>query len=133
MNKRKYTILIWILLFSFLLLSSFKIYHCPIKYIFGLSCPTCGITRAIICVVQLKFLESFYYYLFWPLILVIFIIYILYKLKKIFISKRHVMLILYIFCFLNLIYYFYRLFSGSSVVYFDFYESLLYKIISLCN
>jgi len=131
MNKKKYVFLILLLLFSTLLLSIFKIYHCPIKYIFGLSCPTCGMTRALVCALQLNFLKSFDYYLFWPVVIFILVIYILKVLKKISINNKTMLLILYIFCFVDLIYYFYRLFNGSDIVYFDFYESQLYRFINM--
>ena len=129
--KFKSAISVCILLFVFLILSIFKIYCCPLKYIFGLSCPTCGITRAIVYAFQLNFLTAFHYHLFWPIVIIGFVIYLLYDAKKIHVSKKTMILIANVFCILNLIYYFYRLFNGSEIVYFDFTESLLYKIINI--
>lgn len=131
MNKRKTTLLIYLTLFIILILSILKLYVCPIKYLFGLSCPTCGMTRALINAFQFNFKEAFYYHLFWPFLLIGFIVHILYTFNIIKINKKYIYICLYILCFLNLIYYFYRLFNGSDVVYFDFSESLLYKILNL--
>ena len=127
MNKKKSLILVIIILLIILLLSIFKIYHCPIKYIFGLSCPTCGLTRALISAFQLKFIDAFYYHLFWPFAIICLFLYILYYFRII-VNKKKMMNFFYIICFLNTIYYFYRLFNGSNIVYFNFNESLLYKI-----
>ena len=107
------------------------LYKCPFKYVLGLSCPMCGMTRAVLCALQLKFKEAFYYHLFWPFVIIYFIIFLLYNLKILKINKKYFFISLYIICSLNLIYYFYRLFNGSDIVYFDFTESLLYKILNL--
>ena len=104
---------------------------CPIAEALGIPCPTCGMTRALVCALQLNFLKSFDYYLFWPVVIFILVIYILKVLKKISINNKTMLLILYIFCFVDLIYYFYRLFNGSDIVYFDFYESQLYRFINM--
>ena len=37
------------------------LYHCPFSYLFGLSCPGCGMTRAFFSLLQLRFAEAFYY------------------------------------------------------------------------
>ena len=69
--------------------------------------------------------------MFWPVVVIGFIVYILNELKVIKIRKSNVLLIAYIFSFMNIIYYFYRLFEKSSVIYFNFTESLIYKIITI--
>lgn len=131
MNKMKKNIFVYILLCIIFILSILKIYYCPLKYFFGLSCPTCGLTRAILYALQFNFSKAFYYHLFWPFVIIGFIIYLLYDFKIIKINKKYLLFISIIICFLNLIYYFYRLFNGSSIVYFDFTESLIYKILNL--
>lgn len=42
---------------------------CPIKYIFGVSCPGCGMTRATLSALRLDFAMAFYYHPLWPLVL----------------------------------------------------------------
>lgn len=49
---------------------------CPIKFLTGISCPGCGMTRAVLAAIQLKFHEAFYYHpLFFlvPLIMVLYL------------------------------------------------------------
>lgn len=132
MKKIKSITLIYIFLFLILLLVILTIYHCPLKYIFGISCPTCGLTRAMIYFFKMDFLNAFHYHAFWPVVVVGSILYILYITKIIKINQKKTILILcIIICLLNLIYYFWRLFNNSDIVYFDFTESLIYKIITL--
>ena len=131
MKNQRITILVSVFVFIIFFLSMIGIYCCPIRYIFGLCCPTCGITRAVINVLQLNFSQAFYYHMFWPFFLIGFIIYILCEFEMIKISKKKILLIACIFSFMNIIYYFYRLFGNSNVIYFDFTQSLIYKIISM--
>lgn len=104
------------------------IWKCPLKYIFGLSCPFCGITRAIYYAVQFNFDKAFYYHLFWPVVIIGIIIHILYEFKIITKYKKLMMILLYIFVILNFIYYIYRFINGSDIVNFNFKESIIYKI-----
>lgn len=131
MNKKKTNIIIILSLTIVILLSLIEGYHCPIKSISGLSCPTCGITRAIISAIKFDFSKAFHYHMFWPIVPIGFITYILYELKILKINKKLLLVIAYIICVINLIYYFYRLFNGSNIVYFDFTESLIYKLIKV--
>ena len=131
MDKKNTRILAFVILSFLILLSVFEIYSCPIKTIFGISCPTCGITRAIISAIQLDFSKAFYYHLFWPVAVLVFILYLLYEFKVMRLNKKALLLIAYIICILNLIYYLYRLFNGSDIVYYNFTDSLIYKIIKL--
>lgn len=36
-------------------------WYCPVKRIFGIACPGCGLTRAFRCLFQFKIIESFQY------------------------------------------------------------------------
>ena len=129
MKKKTYIILSIFLIFVILLV--LDIYKCPIKLLFGLSCPLCGITRAFLSAFKLDFSKAFYYHLLWPFILIGLIIHVLYEFKIIKLNKKIIYIFLYTFSIINLIYYFYRLFSGSDIIYFDFTKSLIYKIFKL--
>lgn len=133
-NKIKHNKIIYIILFiGIALLNFFNLYICPIKYIYGISCPLCGMIRAFKSVLKLDIRKSFYYHMLWPLALVVIIVHILIELDLIKINKKKMYFILYFLCIINLIYYFYRFYNNSSIVYFNFYESLIYKIYSLFN
>ena len=106
-------------------------YNCLFKFIFGISCPMCGMTRAICSALRLNFKQAFYYHLAWPAIIVIFVLYILIKFKIIKINKKYISSFLLVFSVLNLIYYFYRLTHGSAIVELNFKQSLIYKTYAL--
>ncbi len=42
-------------------------YKCPIKLIFGIDCPGCGMTRALIAAFQLDFKRAFSYHQLFPI------------------------------------------------------------------
>ena len=126
MNKKRYIFAI-ILSIIFLTLFITEIYECPLKYIFGLSCPFCGVTRAFECLIKLDIAGSFHCHLFWPVILAAIIIHVLYEFNIIKKHKKIFMTLLYVFVVVNFIYYIYRLTSGSDIVYFNWYESFIYK------
>lgn len=46
---------------------------CPIKFIFGVSCPGCGMTRACISALCLKWNDAFYYHPLWVLLVPYFV------------------------------------------------------------
>ncbi len=41
---------------------------CPIRYITGISCMGCGMSRALVSALTFHFRESFYYHPLWPLV-----------------------------------------------------------------
>ena len=128
MNKKHiFAILLTILL---IILIYVGVYRCPLKYMFGLSCPFCGITRAITYALKFDFSKAFYYHAFWPIVLIGIIVHILYEFKVIKMNKVF-NISLYVFVILNFVYYIYRLTSGSNIVYFNFKGSLLYKIFNI--
>lgn len=43
-------------------------YMCPFKFITGIPCPACGMTRACLAVAHGDFPASFYYHPLWPVI-----------------------------------------------------------------
>ena len=61
------TQLIFLFIF-FGVLIPFGIYKCPIKTIFGINCPSCGMTRAFIAAIKLDFRSAFQYHPLFPLI-----------------------------------------------------------------
>lgn len=68
---------------------------CLFKHIFKISCPICGITRGIKCILKFKIIESFKYNLLSiPVFLSIFLFYIIY-IFSIILKKE------YIYCYYN--------------------------------
>ena len=48
----------------------YAIYGCPIKYITGISCMGCGMTRAFLAAGKMHFVEAYHYHPLWPLVIV---------------------------------------------------------------
>lgn len=128
MKSKKQILIIIISLFILILLSLLGLYRCPFRYIFGIPCPLCGMTRAFISLLKLDIGKAFYYHAFWPVIVVLFILYFIFLFKNIKINKKMVF-VLDIIGILNLAYYFYRLFFLPGVLHIDFENSILYKIL----
>lgn len=120
-NIRNYIKLILVLI----LISTFYIvFGCPIKYLTGISCPGCGMTRAWLSVISLNFDRAFYYHPLW-------IIPLLYVFDYFFIRKINNKLyniIFYIFIALFLITYLFRLFSTNEIVSIELEKGLIYRI-----
>ena len=46
------------------------VYRCPFRLIFGVACPGCGLTRAMLCLLKLDIVGAFSYHpLFWLVVL----------------------------------------------------------------
>ena len=75
---------------------------CPILKLTGISCPGCGMTRALISAVQFKFTDAFHFHPLWLLFLIFaLILTILYIFEK----KRVFNVFLFILVILFLIYF----------------------------
>ena len=59
-NKKAISFFLLITIFLVLILFGFK-FNCPIKTIFHISCPGCGLTRSIKSLLDLHILNSLYY------------------------------------------------------------------------
>lgn len=101
------------------------IFGCPIKNFTGLSCAGCGMTRAWLSLLRLNFSQAYYFHpLFWSVPIMLFLIVFNGKLSN---KKKY----LFWGCIISLflIVYFIRLFGESSIVTFNFKESIIYKIL----
>jgi len=117
---------LFVILIYYLILKILNI-TCPIKRLLGISCPGCGMTRALLHAIQFKFDKAFYYHPLWfllPICVVILIISHYKKKRKIFYSC------MISFSFLLVVVYIYRMFNSDNyVVYFNLEEGLIYQII----
>lgn len=99
---------------------------CPIKFLTGVSCPGCGMTRAVMAALGLQFHEAFYYHPLFFLVPFMFALYLFdYKLKPLHVKYIWALIIV---IFLGL--YIYRLFyNPSEVVTIDIYNGIVLKFI----
>ena len=100
---------------------------CPIRYLTGISCPGCGMTRAVISVLKGNFAASFHYHALWPVAIVIGFI-VVFGNKRI----RSSRLLLYGALLVFGGYYLYRMFySDHSIVSFNPTQGLIYRVFAL--
>lgn len=101
---------------------------CPIKFLTGISCAGCGMTRAWTALLHLDFKTAFYYH---PLFLLPFVFLIIYIFKEQ-INKKIFNILIFTICALFVIVYIYRLFDGDNqIVTIEIQNGLFYKIISI--
>lgn len=89
---------------------------CPIKFVTGVSCPGCGMSRACLWLLAGNIADAFYFHpLFWAVPLFP-VLYILRETGKM--SKKVYEICIIIICILFLLVWIVRMFSGSDVVVF---------------
>lgn len=77
-NKRLIIFFIFLAFFFVLILLKVEMPACPLKKIFNISCPSCGLTRSIRAIFNLNFKKSIYYNILGiPFLLTFLIIYLL--------------------------------------------------------
>lgn len=98
---------------------------CPFRWLTGICCPGCGMTRAVISLLRLDFRQAFYYY---PLVFLVPLVFVLYLLRKHFSKKFKTVLCAALLAAMLLL-YLYRMINGSEVVYFKPSSGAVYKLI----
>lgn len=126
MKRNKNSLLVFIILVILIygILQVFGI-TCPIKFITGVSCPGCGMTRAYLSLLRLDFKSAYYYHPLFVLPALGLIIYIFRdKFSKKFLSRLEIFFVL-----VFLIVYVFRMMDpNDTIVVFRPYESIFYKI-----
>ena len=121
-NKR--SILIYSGVCLFIIILYFTI-GCPTRYFLGICCPGCGMTRALFAFLKLDFKNAFHMH---PLIFIMPVVGLIYIFRKKF-PKKLLNILTALFFILMGVVYFYRLFNGSDIVYFNPESGLLSKFI----
>lgn len=99
--------------------------RCPIRFITGISCPGCGMTRALWSALHLDFGSAFSYHALWPLVVAFVICYVVSQYRNKTIRSEFIWILACIF----IVYYLYRLlFMNSEIVVFRPKEGLLNKL-----
>ena len=86
---------------------------CPIKYLTGISCPGCGMTRALWSLATLDLSAALHYHPVSPALPVFLILLILFKVKN---MKKATTVLLVVFALVMLGVYVWRLIDGGSGV-----------------
>ena len=98
---------------------------CPIKFITGISCPGCGMTRACISALRLDFSAAFFYHPLWILMIPTVIFLIVFYKRKMNICKNVLIICL---ALLFVAVYFIRIFSGSDIVTFAPRDGIFFRL-----
>ena len=103
---------------------------CPIKFITGISCPGCGMSRACLALLRLDFASAFYYHpLFW-LVPAFPVLYVLKELGKI--PKKPYDICIAVICVLFLALWIIRIIIGvEDVVVFNPRESIFFRMFEI--
>lgn len=97
---------------------------CPIRFIFGICCPGCGMSRAVMSVLRLDFAAALHYH---PLVFLLPVAVAVYFFRNR--IPKKLMTILYIAATLILLTVFViRLTGDSPIVYWDLSKSALYRL-----
>lgn len=126
MKKKILTLLLMAVLIYFM-------YECPLRFVFGLPCPGCGMSRAFISLITLDFKDAFFYHPLFPLVIIIAVVYLLIHFGKIKITTSQKNIFLYTVFAIFFATYFIRLFGNSPIVKPDFDNSLFAHIRRLFN
>ena len=124
-----HALLICIALYSFILYATGI--GCPIRAFFGVPCPTCGMTSAIIKLFQLDVVGAFRCHLLFPVAIIALLI-LLYAKKPFLGSKNREKIFWTVIILAFLLYYVIRLiFVRNSSFYIDFNSSMMIKLINI--
>ena len=99
-------------------------FGCPIRFLTGVSCPSCGLSRACLACLRLDFAEAWRLHplvFFLPVIAGLF----LWKRK----NRRFLYVLTALFCTALVAVWLIRMFSGSEIVYFRPEEGVIYKTV----
>ena len=123
-NKNSLLVFIILVILTYGILQVFGI-TCPIKFITGVSCPGCGMTRAYLSLLRLDFKSAYYYH---PLFVLPALGLIIYIFRDKF-SKKFLRGLEIFFVLVFLIVYVFRMMDpNDTIVVFRPYESISYKI-----
>lgn len=98
---------------------------CPIRFFFGISCPSCGLSRAVESLLFLNFSKAFYFH---PMVYMLPVVLILYLLRKK-LSPGAVKGFSISILVMLIAVYLIRLVGNSDIVYCRFEEGLIYKLL----
>ncbi len=99
---------------------------CPIKHLTGISCPGCGMTRAVLSALRLEISAAFEFHPLWILILPIVILLVFFNKKK---TRLAFSVTLWSSALLFAGMWIYRLLSNDSVVTFNIEGGMIYMLI----
>ncbi len=124
LNKNRILHGILMLIFIVAVIAFYLTYGCPIRWLTGVSCPSCGMSRAVGAILKFDFALAFHFH---PLVYLLPIVFLVYLFRKH--IPRKVMIVLCVgVLVLMLAVYIYRLTAGSDIVYANFESGAVYRL-----
>lgn len=119
-RKQKYWLAVLVIAALYTIISALTI-GCPFRFLFGISCPGCGMSRSLLFLLQGNIQRAFYYHPLFFLVPILF--YSIYRCeeKNDTFGKALLTVIVFLFFLVWII----RLFQGSPVVAPDFDKSFI--------
>ncbi len=105
------------------------IYKCPLDYLGGIPCPMCGLTRAYIYVLKGDFVKAFYFHPLWPIIPIAIVIFLLYSIGVLKLSKKAFDYSCFVLAILIAGCYVIRYVQGSPIVRIHIQDAFIIKIL----
>ena len=102
-------------------------YKCPTRYLFGIPCPGCGMTRALLALITLDVERAMYYHPLCIMVVIVGMIFAFDYLKVIKMSEKLKRGILFAGSIALIIVFIWRIQNGSPIVAVDFKNSILYQ------
>lgn len=126
MKLKKHDLNVYLLITAvYVILHILKI-GCPIKFLTGISCAGCGMTRAWFSVLKLDFVQAFYFHPLFGMVPVGMLIYLLRK----HIPPKGIWFLMNIAIVLFITVYIIRMMNPEDIVVkIDFYESAIWQIL----
>ncbi|MDD7645970.1 MAG: DUF2752 domain-containing protein [Ruminococcus bromii] len=107
------------------------IYHCPFRYLFGVACPGCGMTRALLAAVFSDFEAAFAFHPLFPLLIPAALYLGLRESGRLRLTPRAENTYILLFAGLFILVYVLRLCAGDPIVQPDFSASWLARVLHL--
>lgn len=106
-------------------------YHCPFHMLFGVPCPGCGMTRALITALKGDFVSAFLYHPLWPLLLPVGIYAALLFFEHLSVPMHRQNVYLILFAGIMILVYTVRLAVGDPIVNIDFESSVFGRLLQM--
>ena len=124
LNKKRILHGVLMLIIAVAIGAFYLTYGCPIRWLTGVSCPSCGMSRAVGALLHFDFALVFHFH---PLVYLLPVAFLVYLLRKR--IPRKVMIALCVLALLTmLVVYILRMTSGSEIVYAKFDTGAVYKL-----
>ena len=104
-------------------------YHCPFRWLFGVSCPGCGMTRALLAAVFADFKTAFAYHPLFPLLIPVGVYIVLYMFFGMRVPSRRQNIYLILIAAVMVLVYVLRLIQGDPVIMPDPESGLIAQIL----